>query len=115
MNKVSSKQSKSNIEVRRAKKEALERHNENHDEYCCSSCGTNQGRIDMSHAIPISSDKSLEAVSELIFPQCRKCHYITERGLPAMTKFNNYEEIMAAIKKHKPDFWRKLMVKHGLL
>ena len=113
LKKVSAKQSKSNKAVSLAKLKVLNDWIMEHGGVYCSSCGTNKQPIDPSHVVPISDNKSLEAESEIIFLQCReKCHAATEIGSPEMKSFLNYDEIMSAIKKHDPYYYRKLKVKH---
>lgn len=111
--KVSKKQEFSNRAVTMAKLKVLQDWIQEHGRVWCSSCGTNQGRIDFSHVIPISDNKKLEDEHEIIFPQCSSCHEQTEYGLKGMKDFINYDEIMAAIKKHDRDYYRKLLVKHN--
>ena len=113
INKVSRKQVKSNKAVELAKLKVLARWIENYGYVFCSSCGKTEGRIDMSHLIPISDNKALEGDVRNILPQCGDvCHPIQERGSRLMKGFINYEEIMSRIKEMDENYYNKLKVKH---
>lgn len=109
--KISRKQERSNRAVTMAKLRVMQDFIQEHGRVWCSSCGTNQGRIDFSHAVPVSDNKKLEGEHEIIFPQCVDCHHQTEYGLKGMKDFINFEEIMTAIKKHDRDYYRKLIIR----
>ena len=112
--RISKKQAQSNKAVSLAKLRVMNDWIMEHGYMFCSSCGTRDGYIDMSHLIPISENKSLEGKRKNILPQCRdKCHRIQESGLKEMKNFNNYDEIMSRIKDMDIEYYRRLFIKHN--
>lgn len=113
INQVSKKQAQSNRAVTLAKLRIVNDWIMEHGYVYCSSCGTQQGAIDMSHLIPISDNKQLECNEQNILPQCREvCHLAQEIGSKEMKKFINYDEIMNRIKDMDVSYWNRLKAKH---
>jgi 5-methylcytosine-specific restriction endonuclease McrA len=98
LRKVSKKQSKSNQQVSKAKKQFLESFLDTYGYAFCCGCGVSNGRIDISHLVPIGYNKSLESTVENLTLHCRTCHGIWENQLAGVEKMFDYKENLETIK-----------------
>ena len=113
MKKVSKKQQSSNRKVSKAKREFLEDFVDKFGYVYCCGCGTSNGRIDISHLVPIGYNKSLEATKENLTLHCRDCHLTWEHALEEAKKMNDYKRNLQTVKSLDESYYNLISNKNG--
>lgn len=107
--KTSEKQQVSNTKVKAAKSTLLATHLAEYNHFFCYSCGNTQGRIDISHLVPIGYNKSLEAqVSNLTF-HCENCHQEWEHLTKEIKDFKDFKELLSRVEKLDKSYYNKIL------
>jgi len=108
---VSHKQAKSNIKVKSAKRNVMQKQLNEFGYFFCKSCGTKEGRIDLSHLIPIGYNKKLEAVEENITFHCERCHSNWEHLTSSVKDFKDLKDLLSRVKKLDESYYNRIKSK----
>ena len=106
---VSPKQVKSNIKVKGAKRNVMQKHLNEYGYFFCKSCGTKEGRIDLSHLVPIGYNKSLEANEKNITLHCSGCHSAWERLSKEIKDFRDFKDLLSRVKQLDESYYNKII------
>jgi len=113
LRKVSKKQSKSNQQVSKAKKQFLESFLDTYGYAFCCGCGASGGRIDISHLVPIGYNKSLESTVENLTLHCRSCHRIWQNQLEGVKDMFDYNDNLERVKELDESYYNRIKYKHN--